>query len=279
MRSNEHKPGKENMTNTKTIPQNPPEIAGPTAPISALYIVGTMDRAEAEAAGLAVPDPDPNLPAKAWVDLSPATEGPGAVAYLQLDPATGKQVRTYMPKSLARTFNLPGNGAPLVYPITDTPATWGANYPMDPLDLASDDEAANLARALNGTVVPMHFYRYSPNGEPRKPLGIQLGNDVYAVGRLLKEKYEAGPNAQLFLQGRPVWVAPPAEKPAEGNVPVPMRALTPNETIVRDGSLMGGGEWIVALKTAAVANPSAATDGFTAQDRADLQSIKKAVLG
>jgi hypothetical protein len=173
-----------------------------------------------------------------------------------------------MPKAEARSLNLPGAAVYPPYTVTKTDATVGNDYGVDPYDLCTEAEAQAMTAELGSTgyedYTPVNgMWAFRANGETRRMWYVAFKGDWIPVGQLLKEKNAHGVGAPttLDLSGpRPVWVPASPTSVGEGVVPVPVRALYPDESIERDSSLMGGGEWIVRLVTTPTTTAPTGTD-------------------
>jgi len=285
------------------LPQ--PESAVYTTDALALFKTYTRDSYLAEF-GVQAPAWDPARAPKAWFDSTTSNSGTGASAANVSAPSaplaytivgqdqTGNwslQTMT-LPASEAATVNLPGAVIYPPYQLASTKAT-RSGQSINPvyMVLLPDAQAVMAevggsglfddgATATNPVTYPAVNY---PADEPRRMWAFKVNGQQYYAGLLLASKYGLGigwPGHWDFSHGSPLWLAdPPAPTGALDPrspvpVPVPVRALLPNERL--QAGPMGIG---VLVARTDLPTLTAGIGGFTADDRSTLQKILEIVSG
>ena len=268
-----------------SIPKDPQQPDAISYAPSALAIVPRFTREAYEAQFGPAPAPVPTLPYKDWFDSSPATMGDGAILYCSGYAADGTPLMMRLPKTQACRVNYP---APKSYP-TYLPAPTNAVYsfrdgetttPLDPADLATKADADAIAKELGGSVVDFTvnsgMRRFQPNGDARREYAVMWPDGAWElVGNLLVKKYRFGVGAPVAPSGRNwVLLAQNTDVAPGDPVPVPLRHLLPNESVVP--SLMGE---IQIVRTDKQPLPSpAASSGLTAEEHRMLSEIHAVVV-
>ena len=280
------------MTTPVCIPQNPAQPDQAIYGLSALQTVPTFTRASYLAAfGVQAPDFDAAEPPKYWFDSRADTSNPANLAIyeqVELSGLSAQIEQMQLPAAQAASVNIPGL---LVYPpyvIAPTAATI-SGQPISPDVLSSYQDAVNLAASwglgssavFDGDPTVGPFFVLYPSSETRRQWMILFNGVSENAGICLAEMYAQGigyPGNWDLTGAEPVWT--PALAPADGitsgvpqpgtEVPVPVRALLPNEEII---ATLGG------AMVARTDMSSAATDtgGFGAADRATLLWIQQAL--
>lgn len=280
------------MNTPVCVPQNPAQPDQAIYGLSALETVPGFTRESYLATfGVQAPNFDAGKPPKYWFDSTADTSAAGNVAvYLQaaLSGLSARIIQMQMPASAASAVNIPGRITYPAYVIAPTSAAINGQ-PINADVLSSYQDAVNLAAswALGGSAVfdgdPVigPFAIVYPASEPRRQWMILFQGVAQNVGVCIAAMYGEGighPGAWDLSGAEPLWK--PAPDPPDGittgvpqagsEVPVPVRALLPNEQII---TTLGG------AMVARTDMSSAATDGggFGAADRATLLWIQQAL--
>lgn len=224
-----------------SIPQDPQQPSEAQYPLSALQIVKTYTPESYAAEFGAPPPPNPNVPYKSWFD-STRVDKPGATRYVVGYTSDGKSIFQTIPNAIAARVNFPSRFEYPEYVPDPTKAVYQLNGtyagPVDPKDLCDWDTARAIAQELGAKGIedatPMTgMYVFVPNGETRRELLIQFHDGSSEVaGQLLAEKNRWGVGAAVKVVGNNWELAVENAAVADGPaVPVPLRALLPNERI------------------------------------------------
>jgi hypothetical protein len=225
-----------------------------------------------QATGQQAPPFDATQPVKGWADPSPSGQ-----PYLVFDPtaaATGYVSQITLTPAEAAQLNLAGvyNYPAYVSPPTDAQEVG----PYGPIGAVSPDQVCLQADAQSvaNQIAPLFpgqsisvvqqnggVFHYVYGLDPRRQWYIQVGNTAYLAQELIEDMYSHGVGApghwaMAQAAGAPagqsalMWVYDPPVTAAPANavtIPVPIRALLPNEKIVNlPGSLFDpDGSWVV----------------------------------
>jgi hypothetical protein len=275
------------QTSIPTIPA-PPD--GQAYGLGNLKMVQGYTRQGYEAAfGVQAPDFNAALPPKSWFD-STAVAGTPSTYQTVVSGADGQPpqyVSFTLPGEQAASVNLPGNRHYDVWVAPPTGATragyLGSQVPINPVYLATSEQAQSLAKALGGTVseyMDGMFPLSYPANEARRYYVVVIGETQYPAGTLLRDMYQKGvgaPGHWVNEVGNPHWVSEyvPSQQ-LTSNVPevsYPMRQLNPDEHFIKTGP----GGMVIQVVHGVLPIEKQASGGFTDADRRVLMAIKTAV--
>lgn len=260
-------------------------------PIDRLYLFERHDRASWERTfGSQAPPFDPKRQRKYWADveaLDRVSSPKDTVEYTYFDFGSRTFATLRLPAQEAATPNLPGR---YIYPEYDPAPTAavvrnpdGGASPINPVMLATREQAESLRRELGGTSVVENTLSEGPfridwQGEQRRMWLIRIGERLYSAGLLLARKYRYGvgaPGSWSFAEnGQPVWTPEPqetGENDSRPEVPMPCRQLLPNEALY-----LGNPFKVVVYRTdreSEFNRPDAAQAGFPPDLRATIERI------
>ena len=271
------------------LPQ--PEAAVYTTDALALFKTYTRNSYLAEF-GVQAPAWDPARPAKNWFDSAAnasAPESPRAYTIAGQDQSGnwGFQPMT-LTAGDAATVNLPGAVVYPPYQPASTQAT-RARQSINPVYMVLQADAEAVMAEVGGNGLfdegaiaknPVSYPAVNyPMDEPRRMWAFQVKGQQYYAGLLLASKYALGvgwPGHWDFSHGYPLWVsgapAPTGVMDPRSPVPMPVRALLPNERL--QAGPMGIG--VLVARTDLAPAPAGA-GGFTADDRNTLRRILEIV--
>lgn len=236
----------------------------PQYPITALTLFPCYGNRAAylQATGRQPPPFDPSQPIKGWAD----TAG-GTYLYFDNGAASANYVgQMTLTAAQAASINLPGAYTYPAYNAGPTDAV--AVGPYGPIGNVQPNRvcAQADAQAIANEVAAL-FHGQTPavaqenNGvyhiaymlDPRREWYVQFGNQAFLAEQLIEQKTAHGigsPGHWTLASSVPVWIydAPVIVAPPDAaTVPVPIRALLPNERIVHlPGSLFSQqGTWVV----------------------------------
>lgn len=228
-------------------PEQPNE---PFYPISKLYLFPRYDRRSWEKAhGRQAPPYDPNRRPKYWADPEAAqrSDANGQVEYDYFDFGAREFRKLSLSVNEAETPNLPGRYVYPKYEPAPTPAVvmnpGGSTSPINPVMLASRDEAEALAAELDADAVLEQdqfagAFRIDWSGETRRIFMLRIGGQLYNAGLLLARKNRHGVGAPgewtRGSSGQPIWIPKPQETGEDDRrpeVPMPIRPLLENEQL------------------------------------------------
>ena len=244
----------------------------PTQPNQPQYQISTLDLfpvyatrdAYQQATGRQAPPFDPSQPLKGWVDPSPS--GQPYMIFDSTAAATGYLRQMGLTAAQAGQLNLAGVYNYPAYAAAPTDAVEVGPY--GPIGPASADQLCLQADAqtLASQLAPLYpgqttsvvqenngLFHYVYAIDPRRQWYIQIGSQTFEAQALIEAKNTHGagaPGHWTLTTGRLNWVYDPPVTAAPINavtIPVPIRALLPNEQIVHlAGSLFNqAGSWVV----------------------------------
>ncbi|MEQ1947664.1 MAG: hypothetical protein ABL995_10775 [Bryobacteraceae bacterium] len=280
------------MNSPTSIAAALPQPASARYSVDALALFKTYNRDSYFAEfGVQAPAWDPARPPKAWFD-SPA-DGNGSQALKTYSIVAQQADATWALQSMtlsareAATVNLPGAVQYPQYRPASTKTT-RAGQSINPIYMVLEADARAVMAEVGGTglfdegSISLNAMSYPianyPFDEQRRIWAFQVNGQQYFAGLLIASKYGLGvgwPGHWDFSRGYPLWVSdPPAAagiSDARPPVPLPVRALLPNERL--QAGPMGIGVVVVRSDI----EDTAASNGFTAADRAMLQKILEVV--
>jgi hypothetical protein len=249
-----------------STPQIPPQPEAPEYPISALRLFERLTRRSYfERFKEQAPPFDPGRPPQHWFDTSER----GDLDYKYNGFSEGTIRVLAIPAYAARTPNLPGPYSYPEYRVKITPAVEilpdGTVQDISPFRLSTLDQAKEIAHEILADLGdhghhmiqenPIHkggLYTIDWRGESRRIWQVVFNGQPLNVGQLLRRKFREGvgapghwdtgddslPPSELVADTIPrlKWVV---EVPNTGEddhrpeVPIPLRALLPDETIVK----------------------------------------------
>jgi hypothetical protein len=213
-------------------------------PVSDLFIFPVYDRESFRKAFGRQADPyRPDRRIKRWFDPD---AGNGPYTYTYFDFEKRRFEKTTILGDEARTLNLPGKFEYEKYIITPTKAVVVGPAPLDPQPVRADflstrEEAEALARELGGKVVEYNLnegpFWIDWRDETRRYYQIEIGNNLYNVGLLLKARHADGLNHPGSWHQTPFGIVWVSDQDFDGStdtrpeVPVPCRELAENEAL------------------------------------------------
>jgi len=231
-----------------------------------LFPVYTTRAAYQQATGQQAPPFDPSQPLKEWAD--PAPSGQPYLVFDSTAVATGYVGQFTLPAAQAAQLNLPGayNYTAYVSPPTDA-MQYG---PFGPIGPASPDqvclqtdaqEIANQLAPFFPGVTPVvaqentGLYHYVYGQDPRRQWAITFGNYIFVAQTLIEARNYHGVGSPGHWtwdgQGHLNWVYDQpviAAPPNAATLPVPIRALLPNEKflfVLPTSPFQPNGWWVV----------------------------------
>jgi hypothetical protein len=213
-------------------------------PISDLFLFKLYDRESFRKSFGRQADPyRPERRIKRWFDPN-ASDGPYTYTYFDFNRR--QFVKNTIPGEEARTLNLPGKYEYEKYVVQPTRAVVVGPPPLDPQPIRADflstrEEAEMLARELGGKVLE-HELTVGPfwidwRGETRRHYQIEVDNNLYNVGLLLKARHADGLNHPGSWHRTPsgiIWISDQdfdGSTDSRPEVPVPCRELADNEAL------------------------------------------------
>jgi hypothetical protein len=269
-----------------SVPVVPAQPNRSNYPVEALALFQTFSRdSYLSTFGVQAAAWNPARAPKYWFD-STVDASASSVSYVVFNPAAASFQTLTLTGAEAATVNLPGTLSYAPYVIAPTKAN-RAGAPITPQWLSLQADAMNLMAQLGGSglmdvgAVGSNPVLY-PSDEPRRMWTFVLNGTPINAGLLLAMQNAAGVGApghwDLSSPGNPSWVSTPpptrADDPSTA-VPLPLRALLPNERLVP--SPLGLGSASVVRDDMGANGGVAGGDAFTAADRATLQKILDAV--
>jgi hypothetical protein len=274
------------MSAPQSLPVVQPQPNLPNYGFSYLQLFQTYTRAAfLSAFGAAAPNWNPSLPPKYWFDTSGETpvydviDQDGNMASIGNITLTGAQ---------AASVNIPGVTPYPAYMVASTPATVNG-VGVNPNYLSLESDAQNMQNILAAALgvspasipvedgSPTGIFQYTPNGDARRMWNVMVGGEGLNVGLLMLNMNSEGigaPGQWTGAVSNPasiLWVAAPL--PADGittgvsnspPVPVPVRALLPNEEFT--STLMSAQITRTDLNTATTVGEG----GFTAAQQSQI---------
>ena len=280
------------MNTPVCVPTNPAQPDQAIYGLSALQTVPSFTRESyLDAFGVQAPNFDAAKPPKYWFDSTADSSAAGNIAVYEqavLSGLSAQIAQMRMPAAQAASVNIPGLIAYPAYIIVPTSAAINGQ-PINADVLSSYQDAVNLAASwalgssavFDGGLAAGPFAILYPAMESRRQWMILFKGAAQNAGVCLAAMYARGighPGDWDLSGTEPVWGSAP--DPADGitsgipqpgsQVPVPVRALLPNEQII---TTLGG------AMIARTDMSSAATEagGFGAADRATLLWIQQAL--
>lgn len=265
------------------LPQ--PESANYTPDALALFKSYNRDTHVSEFGVQAAPW-DGSRPPKAWFDSTASAlppNSPCAYWIVGHDQAGNWSLQTMtLPASEAATVNLQGAMNYPPYQPAPTKAA-RAGQIVNRVYMVTEADARTVMTEVGGdglydegatTKTPVIY----PTDEERKMWAFQVGGRQYYAGLLMASEYGLGvgwPGQWDSSRGFPQWVSDPPAPTGAGDsrapVPMPVRALLPNERI--QAGPMGLGVLVVRTDLASAKT----AEGFTAEDRIALRKILEIV--
>jgi|HubBroStandDraft_1064217.scaffolds.fasta_scaffold00983_10 hypothetical protein len=249
------------MSQPQPIQPNQPQYQISTLDLFPVY---TTRAAYQQATGQQAPPFDPTQPLKGWTD--PAPTGQPYLVFDSTAVASSYVSQIALTPAQAAQLNLPGvyNYPAYVSPPTDAVEVG----PYGPLGPASPDQVCLQAdaQAVANQIAPLYpgqtisvvqentgIFHYVYGLDPRRQWYIQIGNAGMVAQALIEAQNDHGdgaPGHWVFASGGLNWIydEPVTVAPANAlTIPVPIRALLPNEQIVHlPGSLFNqSGSWVV----------------------------------
>lgn len=280
------------MTTPVCVPQDPNQPDQAIYGLSALQRVPLYTRVSFSAAfGTQAPDFDSTKPPKYWFDSTADTSNATNLAVYKQISVSGLSAdvaQLQMPATEAAAVNIPGLIIFPPYAILSTAATIDGQ-PINADVLSGYQDAVNLAASWNlgssavfdGDAAIGPFSVAYPASETRRQWMILFQGAAQNVGVSVATMYAKGmghPGAWDLSGAEPIWI--PTPDPPDGitsgvpqpgtEVPVPVRALLPNEQII---STLGG----AMIARTDMSSASTDSGGFGAADRATLLWIQQAL--
>lgn len=217
-----------------------------------------------QATGQQAPPFDPSQPLKGWSD--PAPSGQPYLVFDSTAAATGYVSQMTLTAEQASQLNLPGV---YNYPVYVSPPTDAVEAgPYGPVGPASPDAVClqTEAQAIANQIAPLFpgqtvsvlqqnsgLFHYVYGSDPRRLWYVQVGNAAFVAQTLIEARngHGAGAPGHWTLTSAGLnWIYDPPVTAAPAGavtIPVPIRALLPNEQIVHlPGSLFNqAGSWVV----------------------------------
>lgn len=259
-----------------------PQPDSPMYPISSLYGYRVFDRASyLQAFGEQAPRFDPAKPVKSWF----ATDG--KTHFTAFDSNKKQTVDVTLTAAEAASVNLLGA---FTYPKYTPPSNvatfnfFGTSITInDPTRFVRQQDAEAIAKEVGGTVKEhaadnANSFPFTYANQDSKIYDVVLpSGKVLDCANLIAQRFQAGRGAPgkwsadfvKFTPDVQVTEPPPGAPP---EIPIPIRALLPNEEIV--SGLFGA---VVARKDKKIVSPGGGS--FTDEDRKTLQEVHAMLQG